>query len=454
MDKENKNSIIKRIKKAFKKRTEIEKEKSKLKKIKKKNRPRGYTARMAGSITFWVLFGFMFLVVFINVFSSSDDVPLDIEISKAERSEAVDFSKEVLFYLFNNDDKIHDEREFKLESFSVDNINLDEFIAFDQEWEMSLNKNDIILKDIIVTDENSSRFVFNINLNLKRDYTDEELKEIKEDEYKFFSDKEKELEEDLEEQEQEMFDIKTIYTNKYEQKIISLYIDLPLILIDNELFVSNYPSFTYYKPDEVEGKKYTSLDKLSEVQDEEKSIEIEEFLQTFFTSFSNDSKEALSYFLDDDRFVNGLNRTLKFERVEEFTLYEGKGDDIFVDTLVYFSQPNTGLEVKTNYQLVIYLKGNRYVVKYINNDKYLDELIHGVSSDTETEVESVIDDFDESDEEVLEEKLEEENKSTIKENEKDINDKDDDVLKDENKTKEKQDDKKNVKKQKNKSDDK
>ena len=66
-----KDGLLKRSIEIFKKSSENEKRKKEIRKREKKSKPKGYRAKKLGAITFWVLFLFMLLIVFVNVFSSN-----------------------------------------------------------------------------------------------------------------------------------------------------------------------------------------------------------------------------------------------------------------------------------------------------------------------------------------------------------------------------------------------
>ena len=105
----------------FKKSSENEKRKKDMRKLEKKSRPKGYRAKKLGAFTFWMLFLFMLLIVFVNVFSSSgssnaSDKADNLQVNKALAAEGVEFSKGFVaeYFTWNLGNEDREQRKEKL----------------------------------------------------------------------------------------------------------------------------------------------------------------------------------------------------------------------------------------------------------------------------------------------------------------------------------------------------
>ncbi|MFI8658025.1 conjugal transfer protein [Priestia megaterium] len=94
---------------------------------------------------------------------------------------------------------------------------------------------------------------------------------------------------------------------------------------------------------------------------------IQNFLETFFKSYSEDSKDQLSYILDDKKHQEGLQKSLKFTEVENVEVYKGtKKGEYIVDCLVHFQDPDSQSNITTKYRLTVEKQDTRYIVTKIN----------------------------------------------------------------------------------------
>lgn len=406
MEKEKK-SLFRTTKNVVKKQSEIEKDKLSKKKRIKKNKPRGYGARKLGAVTFWVLFIFMFLFVFVNLLGGSNNntnEKVELEESKITGHGAVEYAKSFVFDFFNTmEDK--DEKNEKINEYAPADMNLSEAITLDSnDTSIELKRDDIVIQDIVKTDENKARHIFKIKLKAKTLLTDDEQKLLGEAEKQ---DKDKVIEEMLEKDD-------TISEINSDGKIryIELFVVVPLTMNDGNLTVYEYPSFTYldHSGNEPVEDLLTSLKTVTETELEDN---VEAFLETFFQSFSQDSEDKLSYILEDDNYKQGLNNSLNFEKMKDVIIYEGKGSDLVIDVDVEFIQPDTGLQITSNYMLVIAEKDKHYIVKHVNDDKYLHELLFGEVNNDDAEIsDTKKETTDDSNEKKEPEKSEEESNET------------------------------------------
>src|SRR5699024_6557266 len=105
-------------------------------------------------------------------------------------------------------------------------------------------------------------------------------------------------------------------TKENKIKLTKTFIVIPLEFNDSGFVINNYPSFTYINENEDKTSSNT-LSGLKIFGNDEEEANIKNFLDTFFQSFSNESVNAISYVLDDEKYKYGLQKTLEFERVSE-----------------------------------------------------------------------------------------------------------------------------------------
>src|SRR5699024_11545 len=187
-EKKKKKGLFKRTKKVASKQLESDRKKSKEKKRLKKAKPKGFGARRAGAITFWVLFSFMFLVVLITLFSSSsNEASEDTEVSedsKVTSQESVEFAKSFLYDYFNIDGESNENSgsglndAAKLKKYLAKNVTEVE-VNLGKGKTLKLDRNEIITKEVLKIDEQNSRQTFLVNLVAKRPLTEDELDEVK-----------------------------------------------------------------------------------------------------------------------------------------------------------------------------------------------------------------------------------------------------------------------------------
>src|SRR5699024_1253221 len=270
----------------------------------------------------------------------------------------------------------------------TENVDINEVLKFGDDTSIDLKKDNIVLKDVEESENEKARHIYKIKLTTSTKLSSEEIDRIED-----AKDKDKVIDEMLSNDE-------SILEIKDEEKVrdIDLYIVVPLAF-NKDFIVYDYPSYTYLKSEidnEEEDTIENLLDELKEVKDSDQEANMEAFLETFFTSFSNDTEDKLSYILEDEKYKNGLNETLMFSEIKELNIYEGNDSDLVVDVDVKFIHEQTNIETVSNYVLVVKEKEQRYVVKHVNNDQYLYELIYGVQ-ETEDESEKTEENSNETD---------------------------------------------------------
>lgn len=326
----------KKLIKFIKKISEEEKQK-KLEKKMNPNvsiKPKGFFARKMGVITFWSLFGFMFLVVILTLLGG-DKSSAEIDLEKfyeenynnATSSEAIQFAENFTKDYFTwkvSDDGKHKRKE-KMALYLAEGLN--EYAGVDMnslEWNSTHKKSE--LKRVEGKGKNLAHITFKVNFELSQG------------------------------------------KDKVSKK--TKFFVVPVAYDGYSFGVYELPKFTYIQEETTLQRVINP--KLNQGQTGVKK-EIEEFLGTFFTSYTQDGQDKLNYFLSQDNITDGLEGTMLFSEVndldvlvpEEMNQSYEEEYIAFVD--VTFIEPDTKLPFQTNYQLRIIKKEDRYMVAGIDD---------------------------------------------------------------------------------------
>lgn len=305
------------------------------KKVKNQSvRPRGFIARKVGVVTFWLLFGFMLLVVFVNIFDNSGEAGAEQEISiktnKAMSQEAAQFAIDFSYYYFtwiNTSEGIR-QRQEALSNYLGSNLN--EHAGLEVE---NLSWNSNFITAVVEDTEEKGNDISHITLKVK---------------YKLYQFQEDGI------------------TLKEEKEIIKYFV-VPIAYDGKSFGVYQLPKFTHVQ-------EKTTLDKVTYANlkraDGQETAEVKGFLTTFFRSYAEDSQEQLNYLLTEDNLIQGLNNTMLFDKVKSVEIFMADENKEFVVFLeVTFADPDTGVSFDTNYQLTVVQKNGKYVVSGIDNHK-------------------------------------------------------------------------------------
>jgi hypothetical protein len=329
--------MFSRKKQSFTKHHDEHQELGHSKKNKVKNRsfrPRGFIARKAGVVTFWLLFGFMLLVVFVNIFDNSDEVEADQEITvktnKAMSQEAAQFAIDFSYYYFTwiNTSEGIKQRQEALSNYLGNNLN--EHAGLEIE---NLSWNSNFITAVIEDTEEKGNDISHITLKVK---------------YKLYQFQEDGV------------------TIKEEKEIIKYFV-VPVAYDGKSFGVYQLPKFAHVQ-------EKTTLDKVTYLNlkraEGQETVEVKQFLTTFFRSYAEDSQEQLNYLLTKDNLIQGLNNTMLFDKVKSVETFMADGNKEFVVFMeVTFIDPDTGVSFDTNYQLTVVQKNGKYVVSGMDNHK-------------------------------------------------------------------------------------
>lgn len=369
MGKKDKKGLFKNIINIVKKSSEAERKKSEEKRKVKQSKPKGLRARRFGMAIFWALFLFMLLVTVVNIVGNAGSIAQEevkVERNKLLDSEGLDFARNFVHDYFNWDTGKHgkDDLELRLSSYLMEDLDSFGGIRFNDEWSSHLDKRDIELKDIQEIDDTKARFTFRVDLKMKSK-TDEKDTKIDENKLSF--------EEVLKEKS------KVQVINGYKVKDMTKYISVPVYYSEevDDFFVFEVPSFTFVEDKKDMTAVETNISKLQVLSDNYTENNVNSFLFTFFESYSKDSRDKLSYILEDPKHEYGLGGTMQFSKINQSTIYiiDDNHDRFLVDIEVEMLEPTTKYKFDNKFLVVVKRKDQRYVVESLNDEKYVYDLV-------------------------------------------------------------------------------
>lgn len=152
---------------------------------------------------------------------------------------------------------------------------------------------------------------------------------------------------------------------KPEKKVITKGFVVPVEYNGSTYGVYELPTFTQLQDKtNVKIKNDITMQRASNSSDVQN---ITNFLNTFFSSYAQDSKDKLSYIVTDKKHLNGLGNSFKFVEVEESEVYEGKKKDEFIVICkAVFQDPDSQSKFTTQYNLTVVKKDGQFIVSKIN----------------------------------------------------------------------------------------
>lgn len=392
---DNENSKVKKGLNILKKTNESEKAKSEeRKKEKALNRPKGYRAKRAGVYSFWILFTFTILVILLNVGSGKKHegaVVKKMTENKATSQESVEFGKNFLFDYFNwsVESEAEEERAEKLAYYVTPEIYKDVQRLTTNKWDSSIKRDQIILKEVENTGNNKAQLTYQVKVNFKKTERayQQELRDLQNQLEAEKREAEKQRKEEAAKENKKVEETEQA-AKKEEQSTVQevnekdilkesetvQYVTLSVVFDkeSNRLAIYEKPIFRQMSEEENDVKVESEVHGFVELQHEYK--EVHEFLNTLFDAYANDSKEKLTYFIKDDKYVHGLKNTMEFVEVKGVKVYEsyGKENEVIALADVTFAEIETKIPFTSTYTLVIEKREEGYVVNRINDKRYLD----------------------------------------------------------------------------------
>lgn len=168
------------------------------------------------------------------------------------------------------------------------------------------------------------------------------------------------------EKEETLFQYKIEYSNvvrvkKKEHEIKKqALLNIPVKNKGDQFAVSGTPyiSEIYDLKGNIENKKEDR-----EEYDGDRTNDFEEFLNTFFRKYAEESKEDMSYVMKTPETLNGH---LVFSDVENVRIYK-KGDEFEISSVAIFKEKETNIPVKERFTLFITKNSGQY---YVNKLKH------------------------------------------------------------------------------------
>ena len=361
-----------------------EKMKAEQRKKAKKEKPMGYRSRKAGVVVFWLAFAFMLLFVMVNVGKKDNVTSVSNEptFQKSMSAEAVEFSKGFLsdYFTWTDDGSDQEKRKGKMAYYATAALAEKMGTVKDGTWDSTLRRDSIILKKSQNLGDNRALLTFQTNITFTK--TEAALQKEMQEKAPTNPPAENGAANQGQAPNVEDFGAGTLDVVLNEQGIVKKITKKKFVSVylyyDNStdrFVIYQEPAFTYVEetPNSVSFEPETR--KLQSIIGPE-ADEIKQFLITFFESYANDPKEKLSYFIEDKTYQVGLNQSMEFVEVKDVTVYEGKTDEEkVVEATVIFAEPDTSIPFSSYYTIVIGQKEDRFVVKHINNKRYIDELL-------------------------------------------------------------------------------
>lgn len=299
-------------------------------------RPRGYMARKTGAAAFWVLFGFMFLTVTVTLFSKSDEskTPEAIAMEEVEnlsvKPEAIQFAQSFTAHYFNwgSGEEKKKAREEKLNYFLAEGLDPQAGLNMKKVTWNSAHKRST-LKKVEDLGNNKSLVTFYTTAELSREVDGED---------------------------------------QPETKTLSKYFVVPVVYDGTSYGVYELPKFTHIdEQTTVKADKQTGLQKTASSPETSK---VRTFLETFFTSYTEDSTDKLAYILEDGSRITGLNKSMTFVKVASADIYEGQNTgEYIVQSEVVMQDPESDMQFHTDYELAVKKDGERFIVSSINESE-------------------------------------------------------------------------------------
>jgi len=378
MEENKKNGIINKLFNLFKKQGEVEKDKKARKEQSKKNKPKGQSARIAGNIVFWILFSFMLLFVFVNMFAKKNPIDIDsllVQESKITSHEAVDFAHEFVhdMFVYGTDKDISEKR---LEKYLAKDVSPSDLIRIgNSEAKVNLDRANITTKDVYKINETKSRITVSVLFETVTPLDDKQVEKYEEEPNEFLIELHKEKGYEIDKYDPNN-NIQVSKGNVIEKG--ELQLNVPVSLTESGGFVIyDFPSFAYQSNEEEKVFENLYAD-LKSVTDTKTVDNITNFLSgTFFKNFTTESPDGLRYYLQDEFYKYGLNETVNYVNIGDTDVYEGKGDDFIVRTNVTFTKMNELLQFNSTYLLVLVEVDDRYVVTHVNDETYIEEFLKG-----------------------------------------------------------------------------
>ncbi|WP_088816505.1 conjugal transfer protein [Listeria goaensis] len=347
MDKQKENKSLWR---GFKRIWAREGERQKEKKKKSASRIPGQRAKSFGKMSFWLLIVLVVVLAVIG-FQQSRITATKIPKQKSHTAnqaitpQATEFGRSFLqtYYTFETTDEGVQAHEKQLASYLVKGLDPQAGLNLSS-VQGSSRVTKVTLKDAEEKGNQKAYLTYHVEGSLLRKWTDEKVVEVKQGAKKVKK-KQKQTKQE---------------TKEFAQDVV-----VPVEYVNGHFSVYDLPKFTVYQQ-KATGESFRINPKYEPYNGS--TSEIQTFLETFFKSYAEDDADKLAYLVAPTITIQGLNGTLQYKEIEEKEIRRGEGHQLLVWATVSFTNPDTGLETSTRYQLTLQKgkKEKRYLVQEWN----------------------------------------------------------------------------------------
>lgn len=327
----------------------LEEKKARDKKKKQKTqKPPGYWSRMLGIAAFWLLMTFILLIALGSRTGESESSANteEEETNQATLQPSIQFGENFLEEYFTLSTIEEDEkRQERLDPYVVEGLDLSKNISLNEKTDnqqRDMKAVDINLNNIKETGDHTALITYEV-------VTDTAIKEKESDEKSDDKDKSSEAS-----------------TEGGENKK-SFLIGVPIVFSDNKHAVYSDAKIS----GEFEDKKINYQDQTKFMAFEGDEDEVNNFINTFFESYVEESSDKLVYMTAQDVEIASINGSFKFDDVEDVTLgvkdNESENPDIHAQVRVSMTD-GLGINYSNLYKLVITNADDRYQVVSFEED--------------------------------------------------------------------------------------
>jgi Conjugative transposon protein TcpC len=247
----------------------------------------------------------------------------------------------------SNEEKKREERVKALQSFLAEGLKVEELENL-TEFQGKRVLKSASLYDVKGVSEDAASYVYRIDYELFKIVEKKEQVEVKK---KNEDGKEKSV------KEEKVKEIAESLGRKRQMIVVRLGTD------GNSFNIIEQP---YYQALPSETRLAAVQDKTDQAKkNTQAEDELQQFATQFFTSYTTNSLEEMSYLMEDPESLKDL---YEYKGLEDFVVYDGeKNGQYIVKTLVLLQEANTGLQTKHPFTLAVSKENNRFYVQELKH---------------------------------------------------------------------------------------
>jgi hypothetical protein len=247
----------------------------------------------------------------------------------------------------SNEEKKREERTKALQSFLAEGLKVEELENL-TEFQGKRVLKSASLYDVKDVSEDAASYVYRIDYELFKIVEKKEKVEVKK---KNEDGKEKSV------KEEKIKEVAESLGRKEQMIVVRLGTD------GNSFNIIEQP---YYQALPSETRLVAIQDKTDQAKkNTQAEDELQQFATQFFTSYTTNSLEEMSYLMEDPESLKDL---YEYKGLEDFVVYDGeKNGQYIVKTLVLLQEANTGLQTKHPFTLAVSKENNRFYVQELKH---------------------------------------------------------------------------------------